>query len=152
VLRRTPSWGKRWDQDQGFHCRLPFRRRVLGFWKLGDIGFGVLEGDDPWPALMGVANTEKTRRTGFGGLGTCEVFSRPEIGDGSYFSAVLTVPKVVVRFVPIPLTTVIMTTAIPAAIRPYSIAVAPDVSRRKLNKVFNTASSIIGDLRIKSKI
>jgi hypothetical protein len=33
-----------------------------------------------------------------------------------------------------------MTTAIPAAIRPYSIAVAPDVSRRKLNKVFKAAS------------
>jgi hypothetical protein len=76
----------------------------------------------------------------FGRLGTCEVFSRPEIGDGTYFSAVLTVPKVVVRFVPIPFTTVIMTTAMPAAIRPYSIAVAPDVSRRKFNKVFKAAS------------
>jgi hypothetical protein len=64
----------------------------------------------------------------------------------TYFSAVLTVPKVVVRFVPIPLTTVIMTTEMPAAIRPYSIAVAPDVSRRKLNKVFNATSSIVGDV------
>jgi hypothetical protein len=66
-----------------------------------DIGAGVLEGDYPWPALMGLP-TEKPRRMGFGGLGTCEVFRRPEIGDGTYFSAVLTVPKVVVRFVPTP--------------------------------------------------
>ncbi len=33
------------DQDQGFHCRLPFRRRVLGLRKLDDIGARGFEGD-----------------------------------------------------------------------------------------------------------
>jgi hypothetical protein len=35
------------DQDQGRHCRLPLRRRVLGLRKLGDIGARVLEGEYP---------------------------------------------------------------------------------------------------------
>jgi hypothetical protein len=32
-------------QDQGFHRRLPFRRRVFGLRKLGDVGAGVFESD-----------------------------------------------------------------------------------------------------------
>jgi len=39
--------------------------------------------------------------------------------------------KVVVRFVPTLVTAVMMTTAISAAMSPYSMAVAPDSSRRK---------------------
>ncbi len=35
-------------------------------------------------------------------------------------------PKLVLSLVPIPFTTVMMTTEMPAAIRPYSMAVAPD--------------------------
>jgi hypothetical protein len=136
VQERSPIFRR---HDQRFRRGLPLWEALFGLWQLHDVAGGVLEGDYPWPALMGLP-TEKPRRMGFGGLGTCEVFSRPEIGDGTYFSAVLTVPKVVVRFVPTPLTTVIMTTAMPAAIRPYSIAVAPDVSRRKLNKVFKAGS------------
>jgi len=38
---------------------------------------------------------------------------------------VLSVPKVVLSLLPTPFTAVIIATAIPAAIRPYSIAVAP---------------------------
>jgi hypothetical protein len=47
----------------------------------------------------------------------------------------------VLRLVPTPLTAVIIAIAIPVAIRPYSIAVAPESSDKKLNKIrFNTAS------------
>ena len=47
----------------------------------------------------------------------------------------------VLRLVPRPLTTAMMANAIPAAISPYSIAVAPDSLEKKFNKVrFNTAS------------
>ena len=45
-----------------------------------------------------------------------------------YFSDVLTVPKLVLSELPTPFTAVMMAIAIPAAIRPYSIAVAPDWS------------------------
>jgi hypothetical protein len=87
--------------DQHFRRRLPLGEALFDLWQLHDVIGSVLEGDYSWPALMGLP-TEKLRRMGFGGLGTCEVFSRPEIGGGTYFSAVLTVPKVVVRFVPTP--------------------------------------------------
>ena len=49
--------------------------------------------------------------------------------------------KLVLRLVPRPLTAAIIASAIPAAIRPYSIAVAPDSSVKKRKKVrFNPAS------------
>jgi hypothetical protein len=49
--------------------------------------------------------------------------------------------NLVLRFVPRPLTTAMMASEMPAAIKPYSMAVAPDSSEKKLNKVrFNTAS------------
>jgi hypothetical protein len=34
------------DQDQAFHRCLPFRRFMLCFWQLGDVGPGVLQGDE----------------------------------------------------------------------------------------------------------
>jgi hypothetical protein len=37
---------ERRDQDQRFHCRLPFCRRVFGLRKLGNVGASVLEGDE----------------------------------------------------------------------------------------------------------
>ena len=43
----------------------------------------------------------------------------------NYFSAFFTVPNVELSFVPRPCTTLMMATEIPAAISPYSIAVAP---------------------------
>jgi hypothetical protein len=47
----------------------------------------------------------------------------------------------VLRFDPRLLTTAMMANAMPAAIRPYSMAVAPDSLDKKLNKIrFNTAS------------
>ena len=37
---------ERRDQDQGFPCRLPFRRRVLGLRKICNVIAGVLERDE----------------------------------------------------------------------------------------------------------
>jgi len=65
----------------------------------------------------------------------------PEKETETYFNELLILLNWVLRFVPRPLTTAIMASAIPAAIRPYSMAVAPDSLEKKLNKVrFNTAS------------
>ena len=59
----------------------------------------------------------------------------------THLSEVLIEVKFVFRVEPILLTAVIITIEIPAAINPYSIAVAPDSSRKKPNKTrFNTAS------------
>jgi hypothetical protein len=37
---------RRRDQDQGFHCVLPFHSLMLGFRKLDDVGSGVLDCDE----------------------------------------------------------------------------------------------------------
>jgi hypothetical protein len=50
----------------------------------------------------------------------------------AYLRAFATVVKVAFKFVPTVWTTTTMATEMPAAIRPYSIAVAPDWSLRKL--------------------
>jgi hypothetical protein len=47
-----------------------------------------------------------------------------------YFSDPFTEVKVVLRLPPMPLTAAMITKAIPVAIRQYSMAVAPDWSRR----------------------
>jgi len=49
----------------------------------------------------------------------------------TYFNCVEIEEKVVLSFVPTPFTAVMMTRAMPAAIRLYSMAVAPDSSLRK---------------------
>ena len=65
----------------------------------------------------------------------------PERDAERYFSELLIDVNCVFRLVPSPLTTAIMASAIPAAIRPYSIAVAPDLSDRKFSNCrFNSAS------------
>ena len=65
----------------------------------------------------------------------------PEKETETYFNEPLILVNWVLRFDPRPLTTAMMASAIPAAIRPYSIAVAPDSLEKKFNKVrFNTAS------------
>src|SRR6478752_192041 len=62
-------------------------------------------------------------------------------GQQTYFSELLIDVNCVLRVVPIPLTTAIIASAMPAAIRPYSMAVAPFSSERKFDKIrFNTAS------------
>jgi hypothetical protein len=50
--------------------------------------------------------------------------------DGSYFSDELTEVNIVLTLLPTPLTAVMITMLIPAAIRQYSIAVAPASSAR----------------------
>jgi len=50
----------------------------------------------------------------------------PEKGTEAYFNAVLIDVNLSLRFVPRPFTTAMIASEIPAAIRPYSIAVAPD--------------------------
>jgi hypothetical protein len=55
--------------------------------------------------------------------------ARPE--GNAYFSEVEIPSKFVFRVEPIPLTAVMITIEMPAAIKPYSMAVAPDSSFRK---------------------
>jgi hypothetical protein len=50
----------------------------------------------------------------------------PRMGTETYFNEVLIEANWVLRLDPKPFTTAIIASAIPAAIRPYSIAVAPD--------------------------
>src|SRR5205807_2253210 len=57
-------------------------------------------------------------------------------GGKSYLSAVETEVKVVFNLEPSPCTTAIIATEMPAAMRPYSMAVAPDSSLTKRISVF----------------
>ena len=50
----------------------------------------------------------------------------PEKGIRCYFNDVLIESNLALRLVPNPLTTAMIASEIPAAIKPYSIAVAPD--------------------------
>lgn len=52
-------------------------------------------------------------------------------GNANYFSEVETVEKVVFKLVPRAWTVAMIATAMPAAMRPYSIAVAPVSSAKK---------------------
>ena len=51
---------------------------------------------------------------------------------GYYFSELLIEVNIVLRLVPKPFTTAMIASAMPAAIKPYSIAVAPDWSDRNV--------------------
>ena len=55
-----------------------------------------------------------------------------------YFSEVLTVVNLALRVVPIPLTAAIIARLMPAAIKPYSIAVAAVSSAQNLARIFFT--------------
>jgi hypothetical protein len=81
--------------------------------------------------------TERDRAASVGGL-------LYFVGGQNYFSDVLTAENVPLRLVPRPFTTAMIASAIPAAIRPYSIAVAPVSSDKKFNKVrFNSGSRLM---------
>jgi hypothetical protein len=58
-----------------------------------------------------------------------------ESSAADYFRLVLTLLNMLVRALPVPFTAAIIATAMPAAIKPYSIAVAPDSSDRKLKNL-----------------
>jgi hypothetical protein len=66
----------------------------------------------------------------------------PEMGD--YFSELLMVLKFVLSWVPTPCTAVMIAIAIPAAIRPYSMAVAPDSSLKNDLMIDFMAGSDLG--------
>ena len=60
----------------------------------------------------------------------------------TYFSELLMLLKLVFRVEPRPLTAAMIASAIPAAIRPYSIAVAPDWSDKNFKKMRCNAASV----------
>jgi hypothetical protein len=60
---------------------------------------------------------------------------------GGYFSEVLIEVNFVLRLLPRPLTATIIAMEIPAAIRPYSMAVAPDSLAKNLAKICLTFAS-----------
>src|SRR6516162_7955278 len=62
--------------------------------------------------------------------------SRMTSKTGAYLSAVCTLVKVVFSFEPRPCTTAIIATEMPAAMRPYSMAVAPDSSFTNFKRFF----------------
>ena len=65
-------------------------------------------------------------------------------GNTNYFNEVETVEKVVFKLVPRAWTVAMIATAIPAAIRPYSIAVAPvSFARKRLTSVVMMSSSVL---------
>src|SRR4051812_13114648 len=66
--------------------------------------------------------------------------SRMERRDDAYLSAVWTLVKVVFNFEPRPCTTAMIATEMPAAMRPYSMAVAPDSSFINLARYFMFSS------------
>src|ERR1017187_5413876 len=61
----------------------------------------------------------------------------------NYFICAVTLAKVVFSLVPRPLTTAMIATEMPAAIRPYSMAVAPELSFTKRTKRFFIGNSMI---------
>jgi hypothetical protein len=63
----------------------------------------------------------------------------PRPRELAYFNEVLIDANFVFRWEPIPLTTAMIASEMPAAIKPYSIAVAPDSSARNLRTTFMAA-------------
>jgi hypothetical protein len=61
-------------------------------------------------------------------------FGKGSIGRNAYFSELLIDVNWVLRVVPRPFTAAMIASAMPAAIRPYSIAVAPDSSDRNFKR------------------
>jgi hypothetical protein len=73
--------------------------------------------------------------------GFCQMsqLSPLRLGGFYYFSELLTLVKTPFRFEPRPLTAAMMASAIPAAIKPYSIAVAPARYAKNLLRRFRKA-------------
>lgn len=66
---------------------------------------------------------------------------RTRAAERNYFRELLTCVNMLLRFVPSPFTATMMAIEMPAAISPYSIAVAPEVSDRNfITMRFNFAS------------
>jgi len=77
-------------------------------------------------SILQAVRNEKPRRKNSGRVELFTHSLRPHNGTRFHFSDVLIVLKLVLRAVPTLFTAVMIAIAIPAAIKPYSIAVAPD--------------------------
>src|SRR5215468_1553455 len=88
----------------------------------------------PWSSVRYLAANLKETALGMVSLGPSLEFNLNAV---AYLSDVLIDVNLVFRFVPSPLTTAMIVTEIPAAIRPYSMAVAPDSSfTKRANRFF----------------
>src|SRR5215510_6419421 len=85
-----------------------------------------------------MARTPKADASANGARGGIESADGPSLR--TYLTDDATVLNVPLRLVPTAVTAVMMTTAISAAIRPYSMAVAPDSSRKNIARRFMTHS------------
>ena len=90
-------------------------------------------GRGPEPSGCDRAPSPKTKRL----RRTAGAFRIQRSRRNAYLSAVWTLVKVVFNFEPRPCTTAMMATEMPAAIRPYSMAVAPDSSFTNVNQVLH---------------
>src|SRR5258706_11197388 len=91
-----------------------------------------------------MTGNKKSRRWVEIGGGSSAVHRRPALVRCSlYFSDVLIAPNLVLRLPPMPLTAPMIASEIPAAIRPYSMAVAPDSSFRKRTKSLDMANPLL---------
>src|SRR5260370_37329190 len=101
------------------------------------------------PVAMGVANTEIVivALPGSAGRSSPEL---PEVWIGrlSYGRALPTLLKVLVSLVPTVVTAVTMTTATRPAMRPYSMAVAPESSRTKREKMASMSIILVVELGV----
>ncbi len=87
---------------------------------------------------------KKSRRWVEIGGGSSAVHRRPALVCCCvYLSDVLIAPNLVLRLPPMPLTAPMIASEIPAAIRPYSMAVAPDSSFRKRTKSLDIANPLL---------
>ena len=103
---------------------------VVATWRLAPHGVDPDLADEKVPAERNSA-----------GASAVKFLTAQRTRTKTYFSELLIEVNLSFRVDPRPLTTAMMASEIPAAIRPYSIAVAPDSSDKKLNRVrFNTAS------------
>jgi hypothetical protein len=71
---------------------------------------------------------------------------------GGYFSELLMVLKFVLSWVPTPCTAVMIAIAIPAAIKPYSMAVAPDSSLKNDLMIDFIAGSDLGFMFLEPRV
>src|SRR5258706_4827703 len=91
-----------------------------------------------------MTGNKKSRRWVEIGGGFSAVHRRPALVCCCvYLSDVLIAPNLVLRLPPMPLTAPMIASEIPAAISPYSMAVAPDSSFRKRTKSLDIAKPLL---------
>jgi hypothetical protein len=117
------------------------RESILDFYNLLLTGFM-----SPWRSLRAQRNPAGPKPAGF----HWRLMLPRKEADELYFNEVLIDENWVFSEEPKPFTTVMMASAIPAAIRPYSIAVAPDSSDKNFKMLrFKPASCSVVMKRFK---